>query len=55
MPDRKRVYIAGRYTEGATALNVRNAIEAADMLHAHGFIPFVPHLKHSWHLMSPKD
>lgn len=50
----KKVYIAGPYTLGDTALNVRRAILAADEVWAAGFLPYVPHLDHLWHLVSPK-
>lgn len=49
----KRVYIAGPYTKGDVALNVRTAIEAADRVLKAGHVPFVPHLFHFWHLLIP--
>ncbi len=49
-----RIYIAGPYSKGDTALNVRNAILAGDKLLEMGHIPFVPHLTHFWHYISPK-
>jgi hypothetical protein len=51
---RERVYIAGPYTKGDVAVNVRNAIHAADQVWDLGFAPYVPHLTHFWHLISPK-
>ena len=54
MEPRVRVYVAGPYTRGDVGLNVRNAIMAADTLYAHGFAPYVPHLTHFWHLVSPR-
>jgi len=48
-----RVYVAGPYTHGDHIVNVRVAIEAADRLFVRGFIPFVPHLMHFWHYISP--
>lgn len=48
-----RIYIAGPYTSGDTAVNVRKAIEAADVLMRRGFAPYVPHLTHFWHLLFP--
>lgn len=54
-PTGKRVYIAGPYTKGDVAVNVRNAIAAADTLLAAGHWPFVPHLTHFWHLIYPRD
>jgi hypothetical protein len=50
---RKKVYIAGPYTKGDVALNVRVAIEAADRVLKAGFIPFLPHVTHFWHLVCP--
>ncbi len=49
-----RIYIAGPYSQGETAINVRNAILAADKVLELGHIPFVPHLTHFWHYISPK-
>lgn len=49
-----RVYVAGPYTHGDVAVNVRTAILAADKLMDRGFMPFVPHLTHLWHIISPR-
>jgi hypothetical protein len=49
-----RVYIAGPYTKGDVAVNVRNAILAADAVHALGMQPFIPHMTHFWHMLCPK-
>lgn len=51
----RSVYIAGPYTKGDVAKNVRNALEAANKLADLGFAPFVPHLTHFWHLVFPRD
>ena len=48
-----KVYIAGPYSKGDVAVNVRNAIKAGEDVVAEGHTPFVPHLTHLWHLMSP--
>lgn len=48
------VYVAGPYTKGDVAVNVRNAIEAANRLADDGWTPFVPHLTHFWHLVCPR-
>lgn len=48
-----RVYIAGPYTLGDTAINVRVAIMAADQLLRKGHAPFIPHMSHFWHMMYP--
>ena len=49
-----RVYVAGPYSKGVVAENVREAIRWADHLLRCGFTPFVPHLTHLWELVSPK-
>jgi len=51
----KRVYIAGRYSGGDVARNVRVAMKAADLLIQMGFAPYVPHLSHFLHMMAPHD
>lgn len=50
-----RVYIASAYTNGDVAINVRNVILVADKLVKRGHIPYIPHLTHFWHLLSPKE
>jgi Domain of unknown function (DUF4406) len=49
-----RVYIAGPYTTGDVAVNVRKAYEAANKLADLGFAPFVPHATHFWHMLFPR-
>ena len=51
---RDRIYVAGPYTKGDVAVNVRNAFEAANRLADLGFAPFVPHSTHFWHMMFPR-
>lgn len=50
----KRIYIAGPYTKGDVAVNVRNAYEVANRLADLGFAPFVPHATHFWHMLFPR-
>lgn len=50
-----RVYIASAYSKGDIAINVRNAIVVADELVKRGHMPYIPHLTHFWHLISPKE
>lgn len=50
-----RIYVAGPYSTGDVALNVRAAVEAADALAAAGHVPYLPHLTHLWHLVSPHE
>lgn len=51
---RQRIYIAGPYTKGDIAVNVHNALKAANELADLGFAPYVPHLTHFWHLTFPR-
>lgn len=53
-PTRQKVYVAGPYTQGDVARNVRNAFEAATDLADRGFAPFVPHSTHFWHMLFPQ-
>ncbi len=48
------VYIAAPYTKGDVAVNVHNVIEVADKLVDAGYMVYVPHLTHFWHIISPK-
>jgi hypothetical protein len=49
-----RVYVAGPYTQGDVAVNVRKAYEAANHLADLGFAPFVPHATPFWHMLFPR-
>lgn len=48
-----RVYIAGPYTKGDVAVNVHNAIDVANEILKAGHVPYLPHLTHFWHLVTP--
>ena len=48
-----RVYVAGPYSGGDVALNVRRAILAGEALLARGHSPYIPHLTHFWQLLVP--
>jgi hypothetical protein len=48
-----RVYVAGPYSKGGGAHNVRLALEAGETLLRRGYAPYVPHLNHLWHLVFP--
>jgi hypothetical protein len=50
---KEKVFIAGPYSKGDVALNVRKAALAADRVWAAGFVPFVPHLTALFHLVCP--
>ena len=51
----KRVYVAGPYTKGDVAVNVRTAIDAGEQLLNAGFAPYIPHYTHFWHIHYPHD
>lgn len=50
-----RVYIAGPYAKGDTAVNVRNAMSAGHLVMNTGHHPFIPHLFHFMHMHSPRS
>lgn len=50
-----RIYIASAYSKGDVAINVRTVIMVADELVRLGHTPYIPHLTHFWHLISPKE
>ena len=50
----KKVYIAGPYSKPDPCVNTRAAILAGERAWAAGFVPFVPHLTHLWHTVSPR-
>jgi len=52
---RTRVYVAGPYTKGDVALNVREAVRVSDELLKLGYAPFCPHLTHFWHMLFPHE
>ena len=49
-----KVYIAAPYTKGDVAMNVNRVLVIADKLLEKGHAPYVPHLTHFWHIVSPK-
>jgi hypothetical protein len=50
----KIIYIAGPYTKGDVAVNVKNAMDCANELMDQGFAPFCPHLSHYLHINNPR-
>ncbi len=50
-----KIYVAGPYTKGDVAQNVRNAIYVGNNLRALGHTPFIPHLTHFWHMLLPHE
>lgn len=51
---RKRIYIAGPYTKPDPCINTNIAIKIANDLWDAGYAPFIPHLSHFWHTVTPK-
>ncbi len=49
------IYVSAPYSLGDVVSNVRYACEIGDKILAKGHIPFVPHLSHFWHFISPKS
>ncbi len=52
---KKKIYVAGPYSKGDVAQNVRNAILASDRLLALGYTPYCPHFTHFWHFLCPHE
>lgn len=50
-----RVYIAGPYSKGDVAINVKNAYEMANQVASLGLYPYVPHHTHFWHMFFPNN
>ena len=50
----KRVYVAGPYTAGDPCVNTHAAIAMGNELLDYGFAPFVPHMSHFWHTVTPR-
>lgn len=51
----KIIYVAGPYTKGDVALNVKKAMEVSTELIKNGFIPYCPHLCHFLHIHEPQS
>lgn len=54
MDSKPKIYVAGPYTSGDVAQNVRKAIDIANELADLGFAPYVPHFTHFWHIIHPR-
>lgn len=50
-----KVYVSGPYTKGDTCVNTHRAVAAGNQLLDCGHAPFVPHLSHFWHTMTPRS
>lgn len=54
MNQRLRIYVAGPYTKPDPCINTREAILIGNALWNAGFAPFIPHLSHLWHTVTPQ-
>jgi len=54
-PSHLIIYVSAPYSLGDQIDNVRFACEVGDKILAKGHIPFIPHLSHLWHFVSPKS
>lgn len=50
-----KIYIASPYTNPDPCANTHKAIMVANKLLDIGYIPFVPHLSHFWHTITPRQ
>lgn len=50
-----RVYVAGPYTNPDPVTNTKRAIEAGERLLRMGYVPYVPHLTLTWHMLHPHE
>lgn len=46
-----KIYIAGPYSKGDVAQNVKAAVMGGDYVTRLGHVPYIPHLTHFWHLL----
>jgi hypothetical protein len=46
-----KIYVAGPYSKGDTAVNVSNAVAMAERILERGHTPYIPHLTHFWHIL----
>ena len=49
------IYVAGPYSNGDVAENIRKACVAGNELLEAGYIPYIPHLNGFWHFAFPKS
>jgi hypothetical protein len=50
----KHIYVAGPYSQGDVAQNIRKAALMGLVLGKLGYIPFIPHLYHFVHILDPQ-
>jgi hypothetical protein len=55
MARKQLIFISGPYTIGDVVDNIRYIVAAAEIIKSRGALPFVPHLFHLWHLISPHE
>ena len=49
-----RVYVAGPYSHPDPCENTYRAVQMGNLLVGMGHTPYIPHLTHFWHTMTPK-
>ena len=49
------IYVAGPYSKGDVAVNVRNAIDYGMKLNDAGHYAVIPHLTHFTHMIHPRE
>jgi hypothetical protein len=49
------IYVAGPYSKGDVAENVRTAIHQGDYISRLGHYPYIPHFTHFWHMLIPHE
>lgn len=50
----KKIYVAGPYSQPDPCANTHRAIAEGNRLMDAGHAPFVPHLTHLWHTVTPR-
>ena len=54
MKTKKKIYVAGPYTSPDPSENTNKALRIGDTLMEMGYIPFIPHINHFWHMVTPR-
>jgi hypothetical protein len=49
-----KIYVSGPYTKGDPCENTHRAIIAGNAIFDAGHVPFVPHVSHFWHTVTPR-
>jgi hypothetical protein len=49
-----KIYVAGPYTKTDPCINTNRAIQIGNRIWDRGLVPFIPHLSHFWHSVTPR-